>query len=167
MQAPERVPSLHRPSHYRNQLTGRRDSENPPACISRRTHSSPMTACIEWTGYCRPTNGYGQTGRNFAVHRMAWAMAHGCPIPRGMHVCHTCDNPPCYNPDHLFLGTPQDNASDRKAKGRGRSRSHNADKMYCVRGHRYDAANARMRPTGGRACRSCDRDDARRRRGLV
>lgn len=51
------------------------------------------------------------------VHRVVWAEVHG-PIPEGMFVCHHCDNPPCINIDHLFLGTPADNMRDRDAKGR-------------------------------------------------
>ena len=58
-------------------------------------------------------NGLGR-----AVHRMAWEVAHG-PIPDGLIVMHTCDNPPCCNPEHLKLGTHGDNNRDRIEKGRG------------------------------------------------
>jgi len=51
------------------------------------------------------------------AHRKAWEDEHG-PIPPGMNVCHHCDNPPCINPDHLFLGTQKDNAVDMSRKGR-------------------------------------------------
>lgn len=47
----------------------------------------------------------------------AWTIANG-PVPSGLFVCHTCDNPPCCDPDHLFLGTLQDNTDDMVAKGR-------------------------------------------------
>lgn len=52
-----------------------------------------------------------------STHRAAWWLAFG-PIPHGMFVCHHCDNPPCVNPAHLFLGTNQDNVDDRNRKGR-------------------------------------------------
>jgi hypothetical protein len=51
------------------------------------------------------------------AHRIAWSRVFG-PIPDGLVVCHRCDNPPCVRPDHLFLGTHQDNDADRDAKGR-------------------------------------------------
>lgn len=51
------------------------------------------------------------------VHRLEWAKHHG-PIPPGMCVLHRCDNPPCYEIAHLFIGTQQDNVADRDAKGR-------------------------------------------------
>lgn len=71
--------------------------------------------CIEWTG-CRGKRGYGRY-RSQAAHRVAYERANG-PIPAGMVVCHTCDNPPCVNPEHLWLGTIADNNRDMVEKQR-------------------------------------------------
>jgi hypothetical protein len=73
------------------------------------------SGCWEWTGYCAPF-GHGRY-RQREAHRVAFERSRG-PIPAGMHVCHTCDNPPCVNPDHLWLGTNADNTRDMVAKGR-------------------------------------------------
>jgi hypothetical protein len=56
-------------------------------------------------------------GGNIGVHRLSWILANGA-IPDGMSVLHRCDNPPCVNPEHLFLGTQRDNNLDMRAKGR-------------------------------------------------
>ena len=75
--------------------------------------------CVEWSG-TRNDQGYGQrraSNKIFYVHRRAWEMAIG-QIPEGLMVLHRCDNPACYNVDHLFLGTAADNARDMIAKGR-------------------------------------------------
>lgn len=81
--------------------------------------------CWLWTGV-RVSKGYGalkiggRHGKMVSAHRIAWELNNG-KIPPGMHVCHRCDNPPCVRPDHLFLGSPSDNARDMIRKGRGRA----------------------------------------------
>ena len=79
--------------------------------------------CWEWTGkkMCESFNGgYGRIsidGKHYTVHRLAYMLAIG-EIADGLLVCHKCDNPPCCNPEHLFLGTPEDNMNDCVTKGR-------------------------------------------------
>lgn len=68
----------------------------------------------------RTHNGYvriKRKGKWVRAHREAWEKEHG-PIPAGLFVLHRCDNRACREPEHLFLGTHQDNADDRVAKGR-------------------------------------------------
>lgn len=75
--------------------------------------------CWLWQGG-RFTTGYGHftvSGKLVGAHRVAYQLAHG-PIPLGLLVCHTCDNPQCVRPDHLFLGTVRDNALDAQRKSR-------------------------------------------------
>lgn len=78
--------------------------------------------CWVWTAGTRGrgSHRYGAiriNGKNRSAHRVSWELTNG-PIPGGLVVCHHCDNPPCVRPDHLFLGTVQDNALDRDRKGR-------------------------------------------------
>lgn len=76
--------------------------------------------CWDWSGAA--VHGYGVLqvdGAPRRAHRISWEMVNG-PIPDGLFVCHHCDNKRCVRPDHLFLGTHQDNMDDAKRKGRFR-----------------------------------------------
>lgn len=75
--------------------------------------------CWEWLAGV-DTWGYGRirvNRRMESAHRFAWSYPNYV-IPDGMKICHSCDNPKCCNPKHLFLGTNKDNMEDRNAKGR-------------------------------------------------
>lgn len=87
--------------------------------------------CWLWLG--EPDDrGYGvisDLGQRIKAHRFSWIFHNG-PIPAGLCVLHKCDNPPCVNPDHLFLGTKGDNIQDCKAKGRtARGESHGSARL--------------------------------------
>jgi len=78
------------------------------------------TPCVAPATKDATTQGYrivSVNGVKTYAHRVAWETAHG-PIPKGMCVCHHCDNPPCIELTHLFLGTKPDNNADMVAKGR-------------------------------------------------
>jgi len=81
-------------------------------------------SCWEWLGPKQFNRGRVRIGSQvddtrklILPHRIAYELTYG-PIPKGLFVCHHCDNPPCCNPIHLFLGTQRDNMQDAVRKGR-------------------------------------------------
>jgi hypothetical protein len=81
--------------------------------------SAGPEACWPWTGAIT-THRYGCVqwhGRVLGAHKVAYLLGHG-PVPDGLQIRHSCDNPPCCNPAHLSVGTRKDNGADKVARGR-------------------------------------------------
>lgn len=83
--------------------------------------------CWEW-GAGRDKDGYGLF-RHYKAHRFSFSISNG-EIPNGLCICHTCDNPPCVNPAHLFAGTNTDNIRDRDFKKRQASGDRVGRRLY-------------------------------------
>ena len=107
--------------------------------------------CWEWTKR-KDRDGYGRV-RGYLAHRIAFTV-HTGRQPQD-YVCHTCDNPGCVNPKHLWEGTNSDNMHDMSHKKRGRGQ----DQTHCVHGHEYTEENTYYRTVGvnRRDCRACIR----------
>jgi hypothetical protein len=118
--------------------------------------------CHIWTG-SKNNKGYGTISFNkksFIASRSSYVIYNGA-IPHGMHICHRCDNPPCVNPAHLFLGSQSDNMKDAVAK----NRNWNVAKTHCPQGHEYADGNLWKSPTrNSRQCRICikEKNDKRK-----
>jgi len=97
---------------------------NPNASANMRGvpfeyHYQEIGECWMWIGSTN-ADGYGTwyAHGEQKAHRASWVLHNKRPIPDGLHVLHTCDNPGCVRPMHLVLGTHQDNMADLRAKGR-------------------------------------------------
>jgi hypothetical protein len=116
--------------------------------------------CWPWLG-SRTVNGYGRLGNRYA-HRLVYEQEVG-PIPDGLNVLHSCDNPPCVNPRHLRVGTQADNARDALERGRLNTTGlqRRGEWTHCKRGHPLDESNTYRDPSGGRECQTCKRERLR------
>lgn len=88
--------------------------------LKAKTKENPTTGCWEWQKSLSKEGGYGGVRHNktrWKAHRLAYFLVHG-EIPKRRVLCHTCDNPPCINPEHLFPGTQKDNTKDAIQKHR-------------------------------------------------
>ena len=110
------------------------------------------STCWLWTGATNRA-GYGRfgvSGDNRLAHRVSWLLEHG-QLSDSDHVLHRCDNPPCVNPAHLFLGTNHDNVMDKMSKGR----HHGPKKTHCPKGHPYSGDNLWLSKRNERTCLAC------------
>ena len=124
--------------------------------------TTTSSGCHMWNGRLT-ASGYGVLGdaHKTRAHRLAWEIANGTSVPEGLVIRHSCDNPPCCNPDHLDVGTDADNARD--AIQRGRRRVINRDLpnavSECVNGHDLTApGSVYVATAGGRVrswCKAC------------
>lgn len=161
--------------HYYHWLKANPHDQRPTAPRFDRdfwdfVHKTHEHGCWAWTGTKDP-KGYGRWGRKIAS-RHSWELANGS-IPEGMWVLHHCDNKPCVNPRHLYLGTVVENTRDAMA----RDRVHRPRKALCPEGHPKEGDNLVVVVQGTQhsyRCRKCENTrsarrqrEARQARGLL
>lgn len=93
--------------------------KTPAERLWSKVNKNTESGCWDWIG-AKSSTGYGKLtiqGKSWRAHRLSYSLFNG-GIDDGMFICHTCDNPSCVNPEHLFQGTPQDNVLDMISKNR-------------------------------------------------
>lgn len=115
------------------------------------------SGCWEWVGSRlskRYRYGRMHVGKSLVLaHRFSWTISRGA-IPDGLDVLHKCNNAPCVNPDHLYLGTNFENQRDR-VLAESPFRCGSSVKTHCPRGHPYSGDNLKITANGNRKCKIC------------
>lgn len=117
--------------------------------VSKEPHEK---GCWVWTS-TKTDRGYGTfpfTGVKVRAHRLSYFIANGT-LTEELLICHSCDNPSCVNPAHLFQGTHQDNRTDCHIKRRN-PRDH---RTHCIRGHEFTPENTTIEMKDGTPRRRC------------
>lgn len=122
--------------------------------------------CWPWLGAVVAKDGRGifsANGQRIIAPRFSLSLKIGSAMLVGQFACHSCDNPNCVNPAHLWVGDAKSNAVDASNKGR----LANQKKTICVAGHPLSGDNLRVYKDGFRACRECQRVHRRRNNALA
>jgi hypothetical protein len=109
------------------------------------------SGCWRFTGW-KSVDGYGFVSfraKLWRAHRLSYVLFTGL-IPKGKEICHSCDNPPCINPAHLWAGTSKENHQDSVQKGR----HYRGNMTHCKRGHPFNEENTLI-VQNGRDCKTC------------
>ena len=125
-----------------------------PRLINERYSIDDSTGCWLWKDAV-DHDGYGVITvdrRQLRANRFVAHLYFGFDLNSNLLICHKCDNPPCVNPEHLFVGTPSDNMQDSVRKGRNFC----ASKIMCKRGHDLNKDNVLLYKNT-RYCRVCRR----------
>jgi hypothetical protein len=125
-------------------------------------YTEKESGCWIWTGSISPT-GYGRitnNGNQHQAHRISYKIFNG-EFDQSLFVCHKCDVRNCVNPNHLFLGTNQDNMIDMVKKGR--NKNPRSQWTHCINGHPLSGDNLKVKTDGSRRCLKCLRKFERER----
>lgn len=94
--------------------------EEHPKVVWLREFAVAQEECVIWP-HGKDRDGYGRLtfkGKGYRAHRVVLSWKEGRDLKKGELACHSCDNPSCVNPDHLWVGSPKDNTQDMWSKGR-------------------------------------------------